>query len=467
MRSNLLQTLAACGFALLHLACPPTHAAESKAVFDSLFSAKIKTVIATVDRADDIALAKEMLAIAKTSTNQPELLALLCDGAHDLAVRHADGFATAVEAQQLLAEHVETRRSTAQDKMITLLTRQMTAGKADEREPATESLIDLLMSMGDEKFEKKQYTEAAADYRRSVTVATQRKSTSLEEAKAKLEFAAARDRAVKNLARLQEKLLKDANDSATAEEIVKIYVIELDDPAGALPFLNRVKDEEMEKSVALASQDRSRLGETELLSLVEWYAALRQIAPQSGSLAGRIARYGQQYLDMNPSQGLQRVRVQALVADVKKIVDSSVTLATPSKPAKMTGVARPANLVLSGNGYALGKLANGEVAFSNRGFIWQEVPKDFEGWTFTRKAGGGRASIKAQAKTSGLVFIATNTQPLDARWKPMNDRSFHYNDKEKSRLFIYVRTMNEGDTVDIPQSDGWIGTILILPTSGK
>ena len=306
---------------------------EAKKVFDSLFAPKIKAVGATIDRADDIALGREMLAIAKTSEEQPDLLVLLCDQVHDLCIKHADGFAIAVEAQQLLADKVETKRAGAQEKLTTLLTRQMTTGKADEREGAGESLIALLLSMGDEKFEKKQYAEAAGDYRRAVTVATQRKASSLEEAKGKLEFATARDRAAKNLARLQEKLLKDANDFATAEEIVKLYVVELDDPAGAVPYLNRVKDEKLKLFALDSGKTLESLSDDQLLALGEWYCSLA--AGQTGTAAliplQRGADYLTRYINVRGTSHLQGTKAEVLLKDINLQLDKTPITSRPPR----------------------------------------------------------------------------------------------------------------------------------------
>ena len=296
---------------------------EAKKVFDSLFAGKIKAVSSTSDRADDIALAKEMLSIAKTSDNQPELLALLCDQIHDFSLRHPDGFSTGIEAQQLLADKVKDKRAAAQEKLTTLLTRQMLTGKADEREGAGETLIALLVSMGDEKFEKKEYTEAAGDYRRAATVATQRKSASLEEAKAKLDFAASRDRAVKSLARLQEKLLKDANDFATAEEIVKLYVMELDDPAAAVPYLNRVKDESFKKLAILATNKDSDRDAKDYLALAKWYKAYADLANISSSKLTSLENVMENlnhYLERHTEDDLDRKEAVLLREQIKQML---------------------------------------------------------------------------------------------------------------------------------------------------
>ncbi len=87
---------------------------------------------------------------------------------------------------------------------------------------------------------------------------------------------------MKQIARLGEKLLADANDSATAEEIVKLYVVEFDDPKAALPFLNRVKDEQLKKLVALAAGEPVEMGDH--LALGQWYRTLAGVKPGIGEI---------------------------------------------------------------------------------------------------------------------------------------------------------------------------------------
>lgn len=338
MRCNQTLFLASALSLLFIASASADTAAESKQVFDTLFAAKIKSVSATVDRADDVVLAKEMLSLAKTSTGQSALVVLLCDAVHDLGMKHADGYAVAVEAQQYLADTVVERLPAAREKLIAVLTKQSAAGKPDEREPAGEALINLLTVMGEEKAERKQYAEAAADYRRALALAQQKKSDSLDEVKAKMEFALSRDRAMKQLARLQEKLLKDATDSATAEEIVTLCVVEFDDPAAAVVFLNRVKDGQMKALVPLAAGRLDEVAVEDALKLGEWYKSLadRNRAPAvQPPLLSRAEQYLARFLANESTGGVVRTKAEVLLKEVKAFQEKLVVKTSdPKTPAK-------------------------------------------------------------------------------------------------------------------------------------
>lgn len=288
---------------------------EARQVFDSLYGQKIKQAAATSDRADDIALAKAMLAIAKDSGQTPKLQALLCDTASDLAGKHPDGFPTAIEALRLLADSQEDQREAARVKLIDLLTKKSRTGKAEERAGASDALIKLLITMGDEKAEKKQYAEAAGDYRRASTLATQLKSELLNGIKTKLDFAMARDRALKQIARLQEKLLQNANDHTTAEEIVKLYMMELDEPTNTAPYLSRVKNERLARLVPMTLKPIHSVEKGDLLLLGEWYSELAgtSIGPAKDAMLRRSVRYLSRFVESNPGEPLSRTKAEVLL----------------------------------------------------------------------------------------------------------------------------------------------------------
>ena len=41
-------------------------------------------------------------------------------------------------------------------------------------------------------------------------------------------------------------------------------------------------------------------------------------------------------------------------------------------------------LVISGTGWTLQPLANGETAFSNRPYVWSDLPRDTAAWRYTQ-----------------------------------------------------------------------------------
>lgn len=330
---------AACGVAalLLSLHLPPfaiaapapADLAAAKSVYDTLFTAKLKAVRATTDRADDVALAKEMVALATSSDMQPELIELICEGAYELGHAQAEGFSLAAEAMSLLADSVPEKRAAARERQITILNRQITAGKLEDHEGAAENLADLLVSLGDEKAAKKDYADAAVEYRRALAMIQQHKLTFADAVKIKLDWAMGRDRATKQLARLQEKLLGNANDHITAQEIVKLFMIEFDDPTGALPYLERAKDAKLTEVVTLAAKSLSDLAAQECLTLGEWYfAAARDHDAFAATLLPQSRRHVARFIELYSATDIHRTKAEVILKETDaKIAAKKIVIA--------------------------------------------------------------------------------------------------------------------------------------------
>src|SRR5690606_15397328 len=83
---------------------------DAQRVFDSLYGSRVQQAMRTGTTADDVALARELLEAARTSTGTPKLLAILCEQAYALGSRDREGIAVADEAMQVLATAAPQRR---------------------------------------------------------------------------------------------------------------------------------------------------------------------------------------------------------------------------------------------------------------------------------------------------------------------------------------------------------------------
>ena len=312
--------------ALLVLIPPSAWADDAKQFFDSLFGNRLKQVKATIDRADDIALAREMLAAAQT-LERADVLAILCDNVVDLTQRHADGLPTAIEALALLAERVEPRRAETRKKQAELLTRLAASTDAKVKQKAADDLIALLVLQGDEAVKAQKIDDAVAAYRQALSAAQRFKSPTLELIKSKMEAVAHRDRALKQIARLQEKVLANANDAASAEEIIKLYVVDLDNPAEAVKFLDRTKDAKLTKLVPLAAKPLHSSEAADSAALGEWYLELATSAagPSKEPMWRRVSSHLTRYLESGPTETLAKTKAELQLKTVSASIASIET----------------------------------------------------------------------------------------------------------------------------------------------
>ena len=119
--------------------------------------------------------------------------------------------------------------------------------------------------------------------------------------------------------------------------------------------------------------------------------------------------------------------------------------------------------VITGSGWKMAPLANGKPAFANRKFVWEDLPAETKGWTFTQTAGGVRADIVVAARKDMTVHLAAalSQQGLDlSGWKPTGV-SFRYTDGGKTVLQLFTRVLKAGEMAVLPQGN-WSGGLLVM-----
>ncbi|MCX7009131.1 MAG: hypothetical protein NTY53_18105 [Kiritimatiellaeota bacterium] len=126
------------------------------------------------------------------------------------------------------------------------------------------------------------------------------------------------------------------------------------------------------------------------------------------------------------------------------------------------------DLALTGHGWSLMRLADGERAFANRTYVWQGVPEKFRNWRITQTSGGVRAEIRVKAKRDTTLFACTTAQQTEivlAGWNTVATAAFHYTDKSKAKLTVYCRPLKVGEELVVPQGN-WAGVMVLLPPDG-
>lgn len=128
-----------------------------------------------------------------------------------------------------------------------------------------------------------------------------------------------------------------------------------------------------------------------------------------------------------------------------------------------------ADLIITGHGWSLSKLADGEKAFANRSYVWKEVPAPFQGGRFTQTSGGEQAQITVQARRDTTVFLATagNLKPAALEgWTSVPEAVFHYTDGGKTRMSVSRRSVKAGEELILPQAN-WAGGLLLIPSTER
>lgn len=110
------------------------------------------------------------------------------------------------------------------------------------------------------------------------------------------------------------------------------------------------------------------------------------------------------------------------------------------------------------------RFMNGTTAFANRAYVFENVPKELAGLTFTRYNGGGAPKLRVIAEEAGDLYIAvitteTDYKPEEEGWTLVEGLNFRYTDGDKTAFNVYKRTVAKEETLSI-QTTSWQGVLL-------
>ena len=61
------------------------------------------------------------------------------------------------------------------------------------------------------------------------------------------------------------------------------------------------------------------------------------------------------------------------------------------------------------------------------------------------------------------MYVATAATLNLQGWKTIEGSTFHYTDRNRTRMRVLTRTLKAGESVTVPQRN-WTGTLVLIPT---
>jgi len=315
---------------LLALAAPRLCAseAEEKAaeVFESLFGADVARVAKTRGAEDDIDLAMRLLDTARgDAADKPALVTVLCEKAFDLASDHADGYATAVSAAEFLASQVPGKAVECAERLVTVRQKQYALAAPDAKAAAAEVLVDALLGSADAQSAAGDPAGAVSACRRAEGIARAVKSDRLAAVAARREGFAHRLTVHREIANMKALLARDSENVAARERLVRLLLVDLDDPAAAAEHLEGVQDESLTKYVPAAAKGVEAAPELACNQLGDWYRRLGGAAGKGAKAAmfARAKAYYDRFLSLHETDDLDRtaatVALKKVEAELEKL----------------------------------------------------------------------------------------------------------------------------------------------------
>ena len=309
----------------------PVLADEAADTFNKLYGDDLKHVAATPSPTDDVALAKQMLEGAKKAEGQPAFLTLLCEKAYELASKDPSEYATATAAMDLLAGKVPEKKIECLQKNAALYQKQYAMARGEARTKAGEEVITALSALAEAQAAAGDVADSGMALRQAVALAAAIKSETKAALQARIENLAHRQRAEKQIAALKAKLDADPKDAASRKELVRLYLVEMDDPDEAAKFLDETLDEATRKNVSATARPIEDAPEAACTELGDWYKGLADQAATpagKGAMLRRAQAYYQRFLVLHTATDLGRT---AATLALKRIEDALAKLGPASE----------------------------------------------------------------------------------------------------------------------------------------
>ncbi|MBM4017880.1 MAG: hypothetical protein FJ288_06045 [Planctomycetes bacterium] len=335
MRPQALVPFALCAALLLGPATAGSAGAadaeDAAQAVESLFGNDIRSVRATPDARDDVELAGRILDAARKAQGQPAFAAVLCEKAYELGCANPTGYPTAAAALELLAQAAADRAAWCAERVLDLRQRQFDAARGDEKKAAGEALLACLLPALEAKEKSGALPDAAALCRRMQTVAAATDSPRRADIDARADALAMKMKVARQIADVKAMLARDPRNVAAREGLVRLYLVEMDDPAEAAGNLEGAADEKLLKYVPAAAKGVAAAPEVACTELADWYRGLAETAPPAAKAAmyARAKEYLKRFLEVHPAQDLDRTRATLALA---KIEEAAAKLSAPARP---------------------------------------------------------------------------------------------------------------------------------------
>jgi hypothetical protein len=291
---------------------------KAQELFESLYGEQLRR-LAPRDTAGQVAMAAKLLEAAKAAQDQPALLVLMCEKACELGAADPKGYETGVAAADILASNLPDKAAACQERVAMIRQRQYEKARGEERAKAGETLIESLMAVAASKGWAGDIDEAIKRCRQAQVVARAIKSMKAQEIDARFKHLVERQKVMTTLPQLKDQLKADPQDRAAREQLVRLLLVECDNPVEAVKYVDGTCDEKTRKFVPAAAKGLEAAPEQACAEMAEWYRGLASGASPGGQAAAltRAKAYSERYLALHAERDISRTKVELGVKQIE------------------------------------------------------------------------------------------------------------------------------------------------------
>jgi hypothetical protein len=303
----------------------PLDTEKAAQVFQSLYGEDLRRTIATPSSADDLTLAARLLADAKATDVPPALLVLLCANACQLGACDPRGYDTSLEAAALLAAKVPEKADTCTDTVLLIRQRQYETSRGEERFRAGETFVEQLLAVAASRASAADYAEANRRARQALVIARTIRSPSAEDIDGQIKRYVEMLQIVAKAGQLKTALEADPTNRDVRQQLIRLWVVELDHPAEAAALLDDASSPAFRKYAPAAAKPVDAAPQLASLELGDWY---RDLVPTATTTTGkaamltREAAYYRRFLDLDKGQDFDRPKAELALKKAEAELDA-------------------------------------------------------------------------------------------------------------------------------------------------
>ena len=305
------------------------------------------------------ARAAKLLAAAKVLTDQPKICAAVLEKAIEFGTKFPVTPASCKvvgDAIDLLeAEFPDRKDEWTQKRADACRIKFRCTRTAGEKQAAGRELLAALLAAAEIHEKSGNWTSSAVRYREAVPVDAYLKAGNAEEIRRKLKTVGHFATTIKRVAQYAASLKKDPSKASTRGMLVKLLVVELNDPARAAGHLNEDMDEMWRTYVPLAAKGLDDLDEAVCLELGQWYyKELSKTASSTGKDVSlrRAKSYYEKFVELHTKVDVQAFRAKAALDAIEKEL-AKLNAPPPIRVSKSSGKVGKTLMLSLGNGVTM------------------------------------------------------------------------------------------------------------------
>ncbi|HUU11550.1 MAG TPA: hypothetical protein VM431_13570, partial [Phycisphaerae bacterium] len=220
------------------------------------------------------------------------------------------------------------KASACAERIVAVCEARYARARGTAKAEAGESLIESLSALAEAELAAGEPGKAAATLRRGKAIALATGSDQRDAIAARLIDLAHLVKVDRQVTNMKALLDRDPENTAAREELVRLYLVDLDNPAQAAKHLEGTKDASLAKYVPAATRGVEAAPELACTELGDWYRGLGDAADDAAKPAmfARAQAYYERFLALHEAEDLKRT---AAVLALKRVEDALAKLPAP------------------------------------------------------------------------------------------------------------------------------------------